>query len=60
MVRLAPDWTGTDVPAASEPAGCDIWWGSPGESAPEGHREIAVIYFQLQLRYCFHINTSNT
>lgn len=29
-------WTGTDGPAASEPAGCDTWWDSPGESAPEG------------------------
>lgn len=30
-------WTDTDGPAATEPAGCGTWWGSPGEFAPEGH-----------------------
>lgn len=47
-VQLAPEWpscrwwTGTDAPAASEPAGCDTWWGSPGESAPKGHAGTGV------------------
>lgn len=48
MVQLAPDWLswwrGTDAPAASEPAGCDTWWGSPGESAPEGHTDTGVLF----------------
>lgn len=55
-VQLAPDWllswrcrrswwwTDTDAPAASEPAGCGTWWGSPGESAPEGHTAGSVLF----------------